>query len=74
MEGICFYQPSTPEDGLKNIRRNVCESMCVRANSMAMKNTIFYLLPTAALSDPHRSCETPKKLADKRGLQGESEF
>lgn len=30
MEGICFYQPSTPEDGLKNIPRYVRVSMCVR--------------------------------------------
>ncbi len=55
MEGICFYQPSTPEDGLKNIPRHARVSMCVRANSMAMKNAIFYLLPTAAPSDPHHS-------------------
>lgn len=57
MEGICFYQPSTPEDGLKNISKPVC--VCVRmyecANSMAMKNAIFYLLLTAAPSDPHHS-------------------
>lgn len=55
MEGICFYQPSTPEDGLKNILRHVRVPVRVRANSMAMKNTIFYLLPTAAPGDPRRS-------------------
>lgn len=74
MEGICFYQPSTLEDGLKNISQPVHVWMCVCSDSVAMKNTIFYLLLTAAPSDPHRSWETPKILTDKRGLQEESEF
>lgn len=51
-----------------------CGRVCLRAGSTAMENTIFYLLPTAAPGDPHRSWETPKILADKRGLQEESEF
>lgn len=55
MEGICFYQPSTPEVGLDNIPRHVCLVMAVHGSSVAMKNTIFYLLPTAAPSDPLRS-------------------
>lgn len=61
MEGICFYQPSTPEVGLDNILRHVRLVMAVHGSSVAMKNTIFYLLPAAAPSDPLRSWETPKK-------------
>lgn len=41
---------------------------------MVMKNAIFYLPLTVALSDPHHSGETPKILTDKKGLQEESEF
>lgn len=32
MEGICFYQPSTPEVGLDNIPRHVRLVMAVHSN------------------------------------------
>lgn len=73
MEGSCFYQPGTPEDGLKTCSRDVRVATGTCANSQPTKNTIFICFPQLPLVTL-AAAEKHQKYSPIRGLQGESEF